>query len=348
MSGFLQANLARIVEEVKPEDIASTIESTVEIGGYFKRWRGGALKRWTDWSHDKAQVGHDSLTVDERLTLAFLKVSNPRILRMRRLADTGTRQAVSDQNLRRLRAELTPGGPGDQGYGRERGATLRFHSERGAAAIVRHARAAPLGCGASMADGRPHWVSSDLSVLQTDSSDTRVLLCNAVNGQVTALTDRHHAEARTEAARLRRLGTADGAGMITDSFGESRWMGAIENTRGFGDFEWKPMGVTAEPEITYKLISGKEHAYLVLVTDGLTNMMSDQEIVDLARQASDPTRAAKNIVHFGEDLGAQDNCTCIVVPLAGWGNVGGEDTTEPRREYRRRQARMYNGRMQRQ
>lgn len=79
VSAFLQGNLARIIEEVKPEDIAPTIEATVEIGGYFKRWRGGALKRWTDWSHDKAEVGHDALTVDERLTLAFLKVStNPK------------------------------------------------------------------------------------------------------------------------------------------------------------------------------------------------------------------------------------------------------------------------------
>lgn len=77
VSGFLQANLARIIETVTPDDIQPTIESTVEIGGYFKRWRGGALKRWTDWSHDKADMSKDTMTVDERLTLAFLKVSNP-------------------------------------------------------------------------------------------------------------------------------------------------------------------------------------------------------------------------------------------------------------------------------
>lgn len=75
--------------------------------------------------------------------------------------------------------------------------------------------------------------------------------------------------------------------------------------------------------------------------------MSDQEIVDLARNSIDPTRAAKTIVHFGEDLGAQDNCTCVVVPLAGWGKVGGRDNTEERREYRRKQAGMLNTRMQR-
>lgn len=146
--------------------------------------------------------------------------------------------------------------------------------------------------------------------------------------------------------------------LVSDSFGETRWMGAIENTRGFGDFEWKSSGVTSEPEITHRVIdgefgldleltSGESHAYLIFVTDGLTSLLSDQELVDLARNAADPTRAAKTIVHFGEDLGAQDNCTCIVVPLAAWGNIGGTDTTEARREYRRQQAGMLNTRMQR-
>jgi protein phosphatase PTC6 len=93
--------------------------------------------------------------------------------------------------------------------------------------------------------------------------------------------------------------------------------------------------------------SGDDYAYVILVTDGLTSLMSDQEIVDMARNATDPTRAAKTIVHFGEDLGAQDNCTCIVVPLSGWGRVGGIDRTEERREYRRKQAGMLNTRMQR-
>lgn len=83
------------------------------------------------------------------------------------------------------------------------------------------------------------------------------------------------------------------------------------------------------------------------MTDGLTSLMSDQEIIDLARESIDPTRAAKSIVHFGEDLGAQDNCTCIVIPLAGWGKVGGKDTTEERREYRKKQAGMMSTRMSR-
>ena len=120
--------------------------------------------------------------------------------------------------------------------------------------------------------------------------------------------------------------------------------------------------MTAEPEVIHRVLEGEsgpqsphdqvltigdDYAYLILVTDGLTSLMSDQEIVDLARNAVDPIRAAKTIVHFGEDLGAQDNCTCLVIPLSGWGRVEGTDTTEARREYRRKQADSLNTRMQR-
>jgi protein phosphatase PTC6 len=97
----------------------------------------------------------------------------------------------------------------------------------------------------------------------------------------------------------------------------------------------------------WELILGDDFAYMVLATDGITSLISDQEIVDLARSAADPTRAAKTIIHFAEDLGAEDNCSCIVVPLSGWGKVQGVDRTEARREYRRKQAGQLNTRMQR-
>ena len=61
------------------------------------------------------------------------------------------------------------------------------------------------------------------------SSDTRALLCSRETGEVIALTEQHHAEARVEATRLRRMGAKR---LVADSFGESRWMGVIENTRG--------------------------------------------------------------------------------------------------------------------
>lgn len=99
--------------------------------------------------------------------------------------------------------------------------------------------------------------------------------------------------------------------------------------------KFKPYGVTAEPEVRTKLLQAPEWAYVVLVTDGVTSVLSDAEIVDLARYARDPRTAAKNVLEFAEEMGSDDNATVIVLPLAGWGKVTGSDRTKELREYRR-------------
>lgn len=65
--------------------------------------------------------------------------------------------------------------------------------------------------------------------------------------------------------------------------------------------------------------------------------MSDDEIVDLARSAQNPRSAALSILSFAEEMGSEDNCTVIVVPLAGWGGVRGPDRTRELRMYRKEQ-----------
>ena len=48
--------------------------------------------------------------------------------------------------------------------------------------------------------------------------DTRVLLTSTDGGKVVPMTETHHAEARVESVRLRRMVGA----LTTDSFGEVR------------------------------------------------------------------------------------------------------------------------------
>jgi protein phosphatase PTC6 len=67
-------------------------------------------------------------------------------------------------------------------------------------------------------------------------------------------------------------------------------------------------------------------------------MLSDNEVVGLARSAQNPKTAAQRILAFAEELGGEDNATAIVVPLAGWGKIRGPDVTQELRDYRRRQA----------
>jgi protein phosphatase PTC6 len=65
--------------------------------------------------------------------------------------------------------------------------------------------------------------------------------------------------------------------------------------------------------------------------------MSDQEISDMAQTAPTPYLAARSIVSFAEDIGGSDNCSAVVVPLAGWAKREGIDSTRERREWRRKE-----------
>ncbi|KAF7784599.1 hypothetical protein Agabi119p4_764 [Agaricus bisporus var. burnettii] len=86
-----------------------------------------------------------------------------------------------------------------------------------------------------------------------------------------------------------------------------------------------------------RLLNGNEWSCAIFVSDGISSMLSDQEVVDLARRASSPGVAAQRILSFSEELGGSDNGTVIVVPLKGWGKTQGPDKTKELREYRLKQ-----------
>ena len=88
------------------------------------------------------------------------------------------------------------------------------------------------------------------------------------------------------------------------SLSQSRWAGTLANTRGFGDAHYKQLGVFAEPALTSRILSpAREYAFLILLSDGVTDMISDQEICDLCRGHRDPSRAARAVVSFAESIG---------------------------------------------
>lgn len=185
----------------------------------------------------------------------------------------------------------------------------------------------------------PYFSSPLLSLIVGHVGDTCGLLCSAIDGRVVRLTEDHHPDSRVEAERLRRMGT----GLITDSFGESRWGGSLANSRGLGDSSFKALGVTGEPDILNKIIRGDEWEFLILVSDGISNVITHQEIVDLCKGAKSATEAASNVVNFAETLGGRDNMTAVVVPLMKWGNVDSHDLTVERRKFRLKQLQASSG-----
>ncbi|TGO64707.1 hypothetical protein BCON_0006g01100 [Botryotinia convoluta] len=178
----------------------------------------------------------------------------------------------------------------------------------------------------------PFWHPSSPSTLMVAHvGDTRIILCETLTGLAKPVTTNHHPSSPVEGGRLRRYA----ATFVTDSFGEER-MSGLANTRAFGDMRSKRIGVSAEPEIRRVEISPAEYSFLVLVSDGVSGTLSDQEIVDVVKEAKTPEQGARDIVSFSTEVSKEgDNATCLVVRLGGWerrieGGMGSMGTKEVR------------------
>ncbi|EEP78005.1 conserved hypothetical protein [Uncinocarpus reesii 1704] len=185
----------------------------------------------------------------------------------------------------------------------------------------------------------PFWhPSAPSSLVVSHVGDTRVLLCSTATGGAIPLTTDHHPSSPVESNRLRRYATS----MVTDSFGEERISG-LANSRAFGDIQSKRIGISAEPEIRRVEMGPAEYSFLVLMSDGVSGTLSDQEIVDIVKEAKTPDEAARDVVNFATEVSKDgDNATCLVVRLGGWerrleGGLGSLSTKESR-DWRRQEA----------
>lgn len=127
-------------------------------------------------------------------------------------------------------------------------------------------------------DNQSFWDSQEYDIIIGHVGDTRILLCDSNTGHAIPLTTGdHHPGNPIETDRLRKY-----AGFVTtDSWGDERIMGMLATSRAFGDAKLKRYGVSAEPDIVrYRINKKNPAAFIVLVTDGITSVMSDQEIVD--------------------------------------------------------------------
>ena len=120
-------------------------------------------------------------------------------------------------------------------------------------------------------------------------------------------------------------------------------MSGLANTRAFGDIQSKRIGVSAEPEIRRIEMAAAEYSFMVLVSDGVSGTLVDQEIVDTVKEARTPEQGAKDVVSFATEVSSEgDNATCLVVRLGGWERRseggGGSIGTKESREWRKQEA----------
>ncbi|XP_077999277.1 protein phosphatase Mn(2+)-dependent 1K-like [Glandiceps talaboti] len=156
-------------------------------------------------------------------------------------------------------------------------------------------------------------VRDSIDLVIASVGDSRAVLCR--RGKAVRLTRDHQPEDKEEAERIKQNN-----GFISwNSLGTALVNGSLTMTRSIGDLALKQYGVTARPETKSLEIKHGRDSSLVLTTDGINFVMSDQELCDAVSQSNDPAEAANRLADLALQYGSDDNATAVVVPLAQWG-----------------------------
>ncbi|KAJ6786615.1 hypothetical protein PWT90_08203 [Aphanocladium album] len=300
-------------------DLVSEYADTV--GGYFRRFNPEHFDLSDDASHNSV------VSFESALTYAFLRADLDFVSAQARKVDPDDLR-VSDSPVNN---DEILGAPHATPSGHGIGGTTRFKGGSTASIAL-----------ISTPTPSPFWhPAAQSTLLVAHVGDSRVLLCDTATGLPQPLTSDHHPSTPTESRRLRRYAPA-GSMVSGDSFGEERIAG-LANSRAFGDIRSKRIGVSAEPEITRVELGPAQYAFLVLMSDGVCGTLSDQEIVDIVKEAKTPEQGARAVVDYATEVSDDgDNATCQVVRLGGWerrseGGLGPIGTKEMR-DIRRKEA----------
>lgn len=150
---------------------------------------------------------------------------------------------------------------------------------------------------------------TDLTVASV--GDSSGLMCRM--GEAVSMTNAHHPSREDEQKRIKLFN-----GWIDWGPNSPKVNGKLAMTRSIGDFHLKPYGVIAIPEVHQFKLDFKADSFIVLHTDGVSHVMSDEEITDLVQTCPDAEHAANILTHCAIQYGSEDNITAIVIPLRLW------------------------------
>jgi protein phosphatase PTC6 len=292
------------------------------VGGYFRRFKPEYFSL-PSRSADDLPSNDPPVSIEAVLMYAFLKADLDFVIAQARKPDPDNHsdKPLNADDILGEPAHLTPSNH------RIGGPTRFVGGSTASVALI------------STPTPTPFWhPASPSTIVVAHVGDTRIILCNTATGLAKPITTNHHPSSPVEGTRLRRYA----ATFVTDSFGEER-MSGLANTRAFGDMRSKRIGVSAEPEILRIELPPAEYSFMVLVSDGVSGTLNDQEIVDVVKEAKTPEQGARDVVSFATEVSKEgDNATCLVVRLGGWerrseGGMGSMATKEVR-DFRKRDA----------
>ncbi|XP_061360107.1 probable protein phosphatase 2C 76 isoform X2 [Gastrolobium bilobum] len=133
--------------------------------------------------------------------------------------------------------------------------------------------------------------------------DSRTIISKA--GKAIALSDDHKPNRSDERKRI------ENAGGVVMWAGTWRVGGVLAMSRAFGNRMLKQF-VVAEPEIQDQEMD-EQIELLILASDGLWDVVQNDDAVSLARAEEEPEAAARKLTEAAFSRGSADNITCIVV-----------------------------------
>ncbi|XP_028761685.1 probable protein phosphatase 2C 58 isoform X1 [Neltuma alba] len=133
--------------------------------------------------------------------------------------------------------------------------------------------------------------------------DSRAVICK--NGKAEQLSVDH------EPSKEKRLIESRG-GFVSNIPGDvPRVDGQLAVARAFGDKSLK-MHLSSEPDVAIKEIED-DTEFLILASDGIWKVVSNQEAVESIRQIKDAQAAAKRLIDEAVARKSKDDISCIVV-----------------------------------
>lgn len=312
-------------EKIKAMEKSLVMEWRDLVGGYFRRFKPAYFSLYDDRHNQSTDAGGSVFAseqtnihaaIEEVMTYAFLKtdldfVSAQAHREERGMDMTRAERPLNDDDILD-RPSMKMG---------QVGGPKRFNGGSTCSVAL-----------ISTPTPTPFWnPATPSSMVVAHVGDTRIILCATATGAGIPLTTNHHPSSPVESNRLRRYA----ATFVTDSFGEERISG-LANTRSFGDIASKRLGVSGEPEIKRVELGPAEYAFLVLISDGVSGTLNDQEVVDIVKEAKTPEQGARDVVSFATEVSSEgDNATAIVIRLGGWerrqeGGAGSLGTKESR------------------
>eukprot|EP00268_Persea_americana_P058947 TRINITY_DN7176_c0_g1_i1.p1 TRINITY_DN7176_c0_g1~~TRINITY_DN7176_c0_g1_i1.p1 ORF type:complete len:325 (-),score=89.50 TRINITY_DN7176_c0_g1_i1:492-1466(-) len=147
-------------------------------------------------------------------------------------------------------------------------------------------------------------------LLVANVGDSRAVICRG--GNAIAASRDHKPDQTDERQRI------EDAGGFVMWAGTWRVGGVLAVSRAFGDRLLKQY-VVADPEIQEEVIDNSLE-FLILASDGLWDVVTNEEAVSMIKSIEDPEEAAKRLMQEAYQRGSADNITCVVVRfLAGQG-----------------------------